>query len=225
MMQTKKSYLVAKRIMDIIFSLLVLIILSPLLLIVAILIKLDDKDAPVIFKQERVGQGQKPFICHKFRSMKPTAPHACPSTKLKNRSEHVTKIGKFIRRTSIDELPQLYDVLIGNMSLIGFRPSLAAEEKLNKERQRLGVYELKPGLTGWAQIHGRESISGIPEYKAYLDGEYTKNISLWLDIKIFFSTIGKIITQEGVLEGTNLIPKSKIDFVPIKRRKGGKNGK
>ena len=187
-----------KRLGDIILSGLGLIILSPVYLIVTIAIKADDP-GPVLFTQKRVGKNKKYFKLHKFRSMKMSTPHDVPTHMLDNPDQYITKVGRFMRRTSIDELPQVWDIFIGNMSIIGPRPALWNQDVLVAERDKYNANDVKPGLTGWAQINGRDELE-IPD-KAKLDGDYVKKISFLFDVKCFFGTIFSVAKSEGVVEG------------------------
>lgn len=194
----QKIYLVFKRLFDILSSLLAIIVLSPLLLIISIIIKLDSK-GPILFKQKRIGKNKKIFKIWKFRSMRIDAPKNAPTHMLDNPDLYITKIGKFIRKTSIDELPQLFNVLAGKMSVIGPRPALWNQDNLIEERDRYHANDIKPGLSGWAQVNGRDELE-IP-VKAKLDGDYYKKFSLLFDIKILFMTILKVFKHTGVVEG------------------------
>ena len=179
-------YRFAKRSFDIVFSFLMLILLSPIMLIIAIAIKCDSKGS-VIFKQERMGKNGKTFYCYKFRSMKTNAPKDCATSLLKNPEQYQTRLGGFLRKTSLDELPQLWCVLIGTMSIIGYRPLVLTEENCNEMRRRLNVFSVRPGISGYAQVRGRNDL--YYKNKAVLDAEYVKRASLWLDMKILFQTI------------------------------------
>ena len=186
--------------MDRIFAGIGLIILSPIFIGIGLLIKMEDGwRAPVFFSQKRVGLNKKHFMLYKFRSMKLDAPHNVPTHLLTNSEQYITKVGKFIRKTSLDELPQLWNIFIGDMSAIGPRPALWNQYDLIEERDKYGVYSLKPGLTGWAQINGRDELE--IEEKAALDGYYLRNIGLRIDIRCFIKTILSVIKSEGVLEG------------------------
>ena len=193
---TKKRlfYRCVKRIFDIFASLIMLILASPLMLIVAIAIKCDSK-GPIIFKQKRMGRYGKTFNCYKFRSMRIDAPHDCATSRLENPKQYQTKVGKIIRKLSLDELPQLWCVLIGTMSFIGYRPLVLTEEKCNKMRERLGVFSFRPGISGYAQVHGRDDV--YYKNKAILDAEYVKKASLWLDLKLIFLTVWVVLKREG----------------------------
>ena len=187
-------YKFVKRSVDIIVSALALIVLLPVFLILAIIIKCDSR-GPIFFRQERVGRNGKLFICYKFRSMKTTAPKNCPTSEFENAEEHVTKIGKIIRRLSIDELPQLYCCLIGTMSLIGYRPLIPEEKECNDMREALGVLEFRPGITGYAQVVGRDDV--YHKNKAILDAEYVKRASLLFDLKLIFQTVAVVFNRTG----------------------------
>lgn len=186
-----------KRWFDIVFSLLGMIILFPLFLGVALAIKLDDR-GPVFFKQKRVGIDKKIFYLYKFRSMKINTPDI-PTHLLDNPEQYIIRIGKFIRKTSIDELPQLFNILIGDMSIIGPRPALWNQDDLIAERDKYGANSVRPGLTGLAQISGRDELE-IP-VKAKLDGEYIEKMSFLFDCKCFFGTITAVLKHDGVVEG------------------------
>ena len=187
-----------KRFYDTVLAFLGLIVLSPLFLILIIMIKLDSK-GPVLFKQKRIGRNKKHFYILKFRTMRIDTPKDTPTHMLENPEQWITKVGKFLRKTSLDELPQIINILKGDMSIIGPRPALWNQYDLVEERDKYNVHKLYPGLTGYAQINGRDELP-IPE-KAKLDGYYVLHISLWLDIRIFFGTIISIFRSDGVVEG------------------------
>ncbi|MBP3414829.1 MAG: sugar transferase [Clostridia bacterium] len=187
-----------KRFFDIILSVLGLIILSPVMIVVAILIKVTSK-GPVLFKQQRVGRNGKLFRILKFRSMRIDTPKDMPTAMLENPDAFITGVGKFIRKTSIDELPQLLNIIAGQMSIIGPRPALANQTELLEMREKNGSAALRPGLTGWAQINGRDELPD--EIKAGYDGEYAEKISFGFDLKCFFGTIGAVLRSDGVVEG------------------------
>ena len=191
-------YLAFKRFYDTLGALLALILLSPIFVILIILIKLDSK-GPILFKQKRIGRHKKHFNILKFRTMKINTPNDTPTHLLKNPEQYITRLGKFLRKSSLDELPQIINILKGDMSIIGPRPALWNQYDLIKERDQYNVHKLYPGITGYAQIKGRDSLA-IKD-KAHLDGYYVAHISLWLDIKIFFWTIKSIFKSEGVIEG------------------------
>jgi len=187
-------YKIVKRTGDIFLSLVSLILLSPLFLLLAVLIKLDSSGT-VFFKQKRVGIGKSHFQIYKFRSMYTEAPANMPTHMLKNADAHITKMGKFLRRTSLDELPQIFNILRGDMAIIGPRPALWNQYDLIDERDKYNANDIRPGLTGWAQIHGRDELP-IP-LKAQLDGSYVDQMGLIMDLKIFFKTIAIAVTGDG----------------------------
>jgi len=191
---------VFKRMFDFGVAFLGLVALLPLLLILAIAIKLDSP-GPVFFVQKRIGIHKRYFNILKFRTMCRNAPANTPTHQLSNSEQYITKLGKFLRRTSLDELPQIWNILIGQMSVIGPRPALWNQEDLIFERDKYGANDLRPGLTGWAQVHGRDELK--IEDKAKLDGDYAKRISFILDLQCFILTIFSVIKQEGIIEGEN----------------------
>lgn len=191
-------YLCVKRTLDFICSLLALIVLSPLFLILIIAIKLDSK-GPVLFKQKRVGIHKTHFNILKFRTMRIDTPKDIPTHQLKNPDQYITKVGKFLRKTSLDELSQIWNIFVGQMSIIGPRPALWNQYDLIEERDKYGANDVPVGLTGWAQINGRDELP-IKE-KAKLDGDYVKQIGPVMDIKCFFGTIFSVLRSEGVKEG------------------------
>lgn len=187
-----------KRLIDIVLSFLGLVLLSWLFIIIIIAIKIDDP-GPAFFTQKRVGINKTYFKLHKFRSMKMDTPHDMPTHLLENPDEYITKVGKFIRKFSLDELPQIWDIFVGKMSIIGPRPALWNQYDLIEERDKYGANNVKPGLTGWAQINGRDELE--IDVKARMDGEYVENISFWFDLKCFFGTITSVLKHDGVVEG------------------------
>lgn len=189
-----------KRLLDITISGVGIVITSPFLGVIALIIKITSK-GQVLFKQQRYGRHQKPFICYKFRSMYITAPKDMPTWKLENPEEHITPVGKFLRKTSMDELPQLFNIFKGEMSLIGPRPVVLKEKKLIEAREKVGANDVRPGLTGWAQINGRDLVG--TNAKAALDGRYVKKMNPWIDFKIFLKTILYVFKKEGISEGMN----------------------
>lgn len=196
----RNIYLIFKRIIDFTLSLLAIILLSPILLIISLLIK-TQSEGPIFFKQKRIGKDKKCFNILKFRTMRIDTPKDTPTHLLKDANLYITKIGKFLRRTSLDELPQIINILKGEMSIIGPRPALWNQYDLIEERDKYKVNSILPGLTGLAQISGRDELE-IKD-KAKYDAEYTQNISLILDIKIFFKTIFNVFKSDGVVEGCN----------------------
>ncbi len=187
-----------KRIFDAILSFGGLVILSPVFLFLTIWILIDDP-GPVIFTQKRMGKNKQYFKLHKFRSMKMCTPHDKPTHMLENPEQYITKSGKFIRAHSLDELPQIWDIFIGNMSVIGPRPGLWNQYLLTAERDKYGANDIRPGLTGWAQINGRDELE-IP-VKAKLDGEYVKRESFLFDCRCFIGTVFSVARGDGVVEG------------------------
>ena len=187
-------YRFIKRCFDIIVSLLGLILLSPLMLIIAIAIKCDSK-GKVIFKQKRMGKNGKTFNCYKFRSMKTDAPRDLATSLMENPEQYQTRVGRILRKTSLDELPQLWCVFVGTMSIIGYRPLVLTEEKCNNMRRELNVFSVRPGISGYAQVHGRDDV--YYKNKAILDAEYVKKASLWLDIKLMFQTVAVVLKRDG----------------------------
>ena len=188
-----------KRVLDFIISLFALIILSPLFLIVSVCILISD-GSPVFFRQKRVGKNNELFEIYKFRTMKRGTENVA-SNDLSNANVKITKFGKILRATSIDELPQLLNILNGTMSLIGPRPLIPEETKIRELRQKYNVYSVRPGITGWAQVNGRDNVSS--EKKALLDKEYVEKQSLMFDIKIFSMTIHQVLCRKDVNEGNN----------------------
>ena len=187
-----------KRMIDIILSAAGIVVLALPMLVVALIVKLDSP-GPVFFKQKRVGIHQTHFYILKFRSMSTKAPADMPTHLLANPDAYLTRWQKFIRKSSIDELPQLFNILSGTMSVIGPRPALWNQYDLIEERERYGANDVRPGLTGWAQINGRDELP--VEVKARFDGEYVERMSFGFDCKCFFATIGKVLKREGVVEG------------------------
>lgn len=195
-----------KRVIDIILSFGGLVILSPIFAFITVAIVIDDP-GPVLFTQKRLGQNKQYFKLHKFRSMKMCTPHDTPTHMLENPEQYITKVGKFLRAHSFDELPQIWDIFVGNMSVIGPRPGLWNQDVLTAERDKYGANDVKPGLTGWAQINGRDELE-IGE-KARLDGEYCKNIGIKMDIKIFLKSLHVIGGDDCVIEGGTGVTKKK----------------
>lgn len=193
-----------KRWIDIILSFIGLVLLSWLYLIIIIAIKIDDP-GPAFFTQKRVGKGKELFKLHKFRSMKMATPHDTPTHLLNNPEQYITRVGKFLRKSSLDELPQIWDIFVGKMSIIGPRPALWNQDDLVAEREKYGANDVRPGLTGWAQINGRDELE-IP-VKAKLDGEYVERLKksafsgMAMDIRCFFGTFLSVLKQDGVVEG------------------------
>ena len=193
-----------KRVLDIVLSLCGIIVLSPVFLVIAAAIVIDDP-GPVFFKQKRVGKNKKLFAILKFRSMKMSTPHNIPTHLLENPERYITKVGKFLRKTSLDELPQIFNIFVGHMSIIGPRPALWNQDDLVAEREKYGANDITPGLTGWAQVNGRDELEIVD--KARLDGEYTAALNAGkfkgfaMDVKCFFGTIKSVLRHDGVVEG------------------------
>ncbi len=187
-----------KRLIDIILSGIGLIVLAIPMAVVAIIIRCEDP-GPVIFKQKRIGRAKSTFSLYKFRSMLLNTPHDMPTHMLENPEQYILKVGKFIRKTSIDELPQLWNIFKGDMSIIGPRPALWNQDDLVAERDKYSANDVKPGLTGWAQINGRDELE-IP-MKAKLDGEYVEKIGFAMDWKCFWETVVSVLKSDGVVEG------------------------
>ncbi|HOQ25105.1 MAG TPA: sugar transferase, partial [Bacillota bacterium] len=187
-------YTQVKRVIDVILSVTGLLLLWPLMLVIAILIKLDSK-GPVFFRQKRIGKGKSEFFILKYRTMRIDTPKDIPTHLLSNPEAYITRVGRFLRKTSLDELPQIFNILKGEMSIVGPRPVLWNEDDLIAERDKYGANDVVPGLTGWAQINGRDKLP-IPE-KARLDGEYVRQMGLGMDLKCFFKTIISVIKRDG----------------------------
>lgn len=187
-----------KRGLDIILSFGGLVVLSPVFLILAVAIYIDDP-GPILFTQKRTGKNKQYFKLHKFRSMKMCTPHDKPTHMLENPEQYITRVGRFLRGHSLDELPQIWDIFIGNMSVIGPRPGLWNQDLLTAERDKYGANDVKPGLTGWAQINGRDELE-IPD-KAKLDGEYVAKMGLGMDLKCFLGSVGVFGGDDSVVEG------------------------
>ena len=193
----KKAYMFIKSTLDFIISLLAVMVLALPMVILALIIKLDDR-GPVFFKQKRIGKDQKHFMMLKFRTMRTDTPKDTATHLLTDPQKYITKVGRFLRKTSLDELPQLLNILCGHMSIVGPRPALWNQFDLIEEREKYGVHQVRPGLTGWAQVNGRDELE-IP-VKAKLDGEYIEKFGLMMDIRCFFATFG-ILNGKGVVEG------------------------
>ena len=187
-----------KRAIDFLLAMCGIVVLAPVLLLLVIAIKLDSP-GPVLFKQKRVGLHKKHFHILKFRTMRIDTPRDMPTHMLENPEQWITKVGSFLRKTSLDELPQIFNILMGQMSVIGPRPALWNQYDLIAERDKYGANDVVPGLTGWAQINGRDELE-IP-VKAKLDGEYVRNMGFAFDVKCFVGTIASVLKRDGVVEG------------------------
>ena len=187
-----------KRLLDFLISFIAIIVLTPVWIILSILIFVTDP-GKILFTQKRVGKNKKFFKILKFRTMKMSTPKDVPTHMLENPDQYFTPIGKFLRKTSLDELPQLFNIFVGQMAIIGPRPALWNQDDLIEERDRYNANSVRPGLTGWAQINGRDELE-IP-VKAKFDGEYVEKMSFAFDVKCFFGTIKSVVKHEGVVEG------------------------
>ena len=218
MTDKQKKYLLLKRGIDIVLSGGAIVVLSPVLGLLAIAIKLDSP-GPVLFKQKRVGKDKKLFEIYKFRTMRTDTPSDMPTHMLKDPDQFITKTGKFLRKTSLDELPQIFNIFAGKMSIIGPRPALWNQDDLIAERDKYHANDVTPGLTGWAQINGRDELE--IDVKAKFDGDYVNEMGLKMDIKCFLATIGSVLLHDGVVEGgtgeleetvdTQIVDPEKID--------------
>ena len=199
-------YIHVKRILGLLLSLLALVVLSPLLLILSAIIRLTSP-GPVFFRQRRVGIGKSHFMIYKFRTMRIDAPKDQPTHLLKDPSAYITPVGRFLRRSSLDELPQLINIIKGEMAVVGPRPALWNQFDLIAERDKYGANDVRPGLTGWAQINGRDELP--IDVKARLDGEYVKRMSFGFDVRCILGTVMKVLRSEGVVEGAqdNRLPR------------------
>ena len=191
-------YRYIKRVLDLVLACTGLIILSPVFILLSLAVKADSK-GPVLFCQKRVGIHKRHFSILKFRTMRTDTPKDMPTHLLKNPEAYITKVGKFLRKTSLDELPQIINILKGDMAIVGPRPALWNQEDLIAERDKYGANDILPGLTGWAQINGRDELP--IEVKARLDGEYVRKMGLIMDIKCIIGTIFSVVKQDGIVEG------------------------
>jgi O-antigen biosynthesis protein WbqP len=187
-----------KRVIDIFLSFCGIAVLWLPMAVIGIIIKLTSK-GPVLFKQKRIGANKKHFVLLKFRTMRIDTPHDMPTHLLSDPDQYITGIGKFLRKSSLDELPQLFNIFVGHMSVIGPRPALWNQDDLIAERDKYGANDIRPGLTGWAQINGRDELE--IDVKAKFDGEYVEKMSFAFDVKCFFGTIKSVLKSDGVVEG------------------------
>lgn len=194
------SYPTVKRIFDGTLSGLTLLLLAPFLLLIALLIKLDST-GPVFFKQERIGQNESRFWMYKFRTMHQDTPNDVPTHLFNDSTKHITRVGAFLRKTSLDELPQLVNILKGEMSIVGPRPALWNQDDLIEARRQVGATDALPGLTGWAQVKGRDELP--IDVKARLDGEYVRQMGFWFDLRCIGLTVRNVILREGIVEGAH----------------------
>ena len=193
---TKKrwGYCFIKRSFDIVVSFLALLILSPVLLLIAVAIKCDSKGSAIL-RQKRMGKDGKTFVCYKFRTMTVDAPQNCATSRLENPEKYLTRLGAFLRKSSLDELPQLWCVLVGTMSIVGYRPLVLTEENCNEMRRKLNVFSVRPGISGYAQVLGRDDV--YYKNKAILDAEYVKKASVWFDLKLMYQTVAVVLKKSG----------------------------
>ncbi len=194
----QRRYRIFKYALDFLIALTALTVLLIPMGILALVIKLDDR-GPVLFRQKRIGKDRSHFMMLKFRTMRMDTPHDKPTHELADPQQYITRVGRFLRKTSLDELPQLLNILMGQMSFVGPRPALWNQFDLMEERERYGAHQVRPGLTGWAQINGRDELE-IP-VKAALDGEYIRKFGLKMDMACFFGTFGAVFSARGVVEG------------------------
>jgi O-antigen biosynthesis protein WbqP len=187
-----------KRFFDIVLSLCGIVVLLPIFILISVAIFIDNP-GPILFNQKRVGKSKRVFKMLKFRSMKTSTPKDMPTHLLANPEQYITRVGKFLRKTSLDELPQIFNIFVGQMSIIGPRPALWNQDDLIAERDKYRANDVRPGLSGWAQINGRDELE-IPE-KAKLDGEYVEKMSFFFDCKCFFGTIKSVLKRDGIVEG------------------------
>lgn len=193
-------YLKVKRIIDLLLSIIALLLFWWVLVIISVLILLED-GMPILFKQRRIGLDKKEFDIYKFRTMKTDTPKDMPTHLLQDPDMYITKIGKILRKSSLDELPQIFNIIKGDMSIVGPRPALWNQYDLIAERDKYGANNVPVGLTGWAQVNGRDELP--IEVKAKFDGEYTDKMSLWFDIAVLFKTVSSVFTAKGVKEGAS----------------------
>ena len=189
---------ILKRLIDLVLAALIMIVLSPVLLVLVLAIKLDSK-GPVLFQQKRIGVNKTTFPILKFRTMRIDTPHDMPTHLLENPDQYITRVGGFLRKTSLDELPQLWNIFVGEMSFVGPRPALWNQYDLIEARDRFRANSVRPGLTGWAQINGRDELE--INVKAELDGYYVSHLSFWFDLKCFFGSFTYVLGRKGVVEG------------------------
>ena len=208
-----------KRFLDIILSACGIAVLSPVYLLISLAIKIDDP-GPVFFRQKRVGLHKSYFHILKFRTMKMNTPHDVPTHLLENPEQYITRVGKFLRKTSLDELPQIFQIFTGKMAVIGPRPALWNQYDLIALRDQYGANDVRPGLSGWAQVNGRDYLSRDLEKKARRDGEYAQHITFWFDLKCFLLTIVKVINRQGIVEGKEEKPSDETGETKEKRAEG-----
>lgn len=210
-----------KRFFDIVLSFFGIIVFALPMIIIAIAVRCDSK-GPALFKTQRVGKGCKPFKFYKFRSMRTDAPRDV-ATRLLKSEDYITKVGAFLRKTSLDELPQLFCIFVGSMSIIGPRPTGFSEEDLIAAREKYNANSVRPGLTGLAQINGRDVLASNVEMKAWYDGEYCKKITFIGDLKIFFKTIGQVLRGDGIVEGNAVMQQNQQSETAIEESGSAEN--
>ena len=200
----QKLYVGLKVVIDFFIGLIGVIVFAIPMLIIAIAIKLDSP-GPVLLKQKRIGYKNKDFTLYKFRSMNNNCNHYVAKNEYQNEAKsQITRVGRILRKTSLDELPQFFNLLTGKMSLIGYRPGMRTEPEMHNARVAFNLFETRPGITGWAQINGRDALAANPTLKVQYDAYYMKHISPWLDIKIFFITIVKVLRADDIVENNNV---------------------
>lgn len=199
-----------KRPLDVLIALVALIVFSPLFLLIALCIRLDSP-GPIFFRQKRYGQHRQLFEIYKFRTMRTDTPKDVPSNDLHGASSFITPVGKVLRKTSLDELPQLWNILRGDMALIGPRPALWNQYDLMELRDKYGASDIRPGLSGWAQVNGRDYLSRDLEKKARRDGEYARHITFGFDLKVFLLTLVKVVRRQGIVEGDGEEPSARAE--------------
>ena len=199
-----------KRLFDIVLSFLGIIVFALPMVIIAIAVRCDSK-GPIFFKQARVGKKKKIFKMLKFRTMRTDTPSDAPTHELSDPTKWITKVGGFLRKTSLDELPQMFNIFVGQMSIIGPRPAIWNQNDLIDERDKYGANDIKPGLTGWAQVNGRDLLASNTEKKAQFDGEYAKKITFAKDLRIFFMTIGQVFRGEDIVEGDAVLKENEAE--------------
>ncbi|MEK4004776.1 sugar transferase [Paenibacillus sp. FSL H3-0333] len=203
-----KPYMIVKQTLDFILALIGMLLLWPFFLIIALVIKSTSK-GPVLFRQKRLGRNKKEFYILKFRTMRTDTPSDMPTHLLQDPDFFITKVGKFLRKTSLDELPQIINILKGDMSIVGPRPALWNQYDLIAERDKYGANEIKPGLTGWAQVNGRDELPN--EVKAKFDGEYVRRLGFNIDVECFFGSIITVLRRDGIVEGRRELEEKVVD--------------
>ncbi len=204
-----------KRIFDVVLSFFAIIVFALPMGVIALAVRCDSK-GPALFRQKRVGRKKKPFTLLKFRTMRTDAPHDAPTHELKDAEHCITKVGRFLRKTSLDEIPQIFNIFAGQMSIIGPRPVLLNQTELIDEREKCGANDIRPGLTGWAQVNGRDILASNDMDKARYDGEYARKITFAKDFKIFFKTVGQVFRGADIVEGDSVTKRGGRILLPSK---------